>query len=244
MQKNLIFLRDSFNRLDAKWQDILETYCVDNLISIDKQLQNIALQNIIYPPQDLIFNALQHTKFDNIKVVILGQDPYHGENEANGLAFAVNKGIAKPPSLRNIYTELLREYADVVAAQDSPLTTTQSIPNDLLLSWANQGVLLLNATLTVIKDKPNSLANIGWGLVTDKIISVISQELQHVVFILWGSFAKGKAPLIDESKHLILTSAHPSPLSAHRGFMGCNHFVFANRYLIQSGKSIIKWLCA
>ena len=238
MQQELGFLKNSFNTLDSNWKNMLWNNCADDLISIDKQLQQISLTNIIYPPKELVFNALKFTKFIDVRVVILGQDPYHGENEANGLAFSVNNNVRRPPSLNNIYAELLSEYLNYVKSS----LTVQDLPNDLLFSWANQGVLLVNATLTVIKDKPNSLANIGWQRVTDRIIAMISQSLSNVVFVLWGNFAKSKVCLIDQSKHLILNAPHPSPLSAHRGFWGCNHFVLVNQYFMKLGKPKIKWL--
>ena len=163
--------------------------------------------------------------------MILGQDPYHGAGEANGLAFSVNSDIKIPPSLRNIYKELELEFGN--AQIDS---------GDMLISWANQGVLLLNATLTVIKDKPNSLADIGWQAVTDKITSEISKKASNVVFMLWGSFAQKKADLIDGARHCILSTTHPSPLSAYRGFLGCNHFKLANEYLVKNNKKPIVWI--
>jgi uracil-DNA glycosylase len=243
---DLIFLQESFNSLDSDWQDILIANCADDLIAIDQKLQNVALSSIIYPPQNLVFNALKHTKFSAIKVVILGQDPYHGEHEANGLAFAVNEGVPKPPSLRNIYTELVTEYGNLVTKYATktrkPSDCANCLPNNLLVSWADQGVLLLNSSLTVVKDQPNSLAHIGWSHVTDKLISVISNELQNVVFVLWGNFAKSKIRLIDQSRHLVLTAPHPSPLSAYKGFFGCNHFMLINQYLTEYNKSAINWL--
>ena len=187
-----------------------------------------------YPPKDLIFNAFTQCEFENTKVVILGQDPYHGEGEANGLAFSVNDGVKIPPSLRNIYREINAEYDTIF----EPIE--QSSGN--LERWAQQGVLLLNATLTVRKDTPNSHKHLHWQQFTDAVISLLSQEKEHLVFILWGAFAQKKAKLIDEKKHLILTSGHPSPMSANQGkWFGNNHFLETNNYLKNKGLNQVNW---
>ncbi len=183
---------------------------------------------IIYPPGSLIFQALDSTPFDKIKVVILGQDPYHGPGEAMGLSFSVPKGIPIPPSLLNIYKELKLEFGYAIPEHGD------------LTNWAKQGVLLLNASLTVEHKSPNSHKNIGWQIFTDQIISLISQKKEHVVFMLWGNFAKSKKILIDEKKHLILESPHPSPLAGGR-FFGNQHFINSNDYLKSKGISIIDW---
>src|SRR5579863_4042248 len=228
---NLNYLQASISSLDKEWREFLLTNCYEELLSIDAKLTSVAKTNIIYPPQDLIFNALRLTSLSNTKVVIIGQDPYHGENEANGLAFAVNSRIKLPPSLRNIYKEVTSEY-----------NLPMNVDGTHLINWAKQGVLLLNASLTVIKDRANSLSGIGWHEVTDRIIKHISNNSFGVVFMLWGAYAIQKAKIIDECKHKVLSAPHPSPLSAHRGFWGCNHFRIANEYLLSLGKIPISWI--
>lgn len=185
---------------------------------------------VIFPAKENIFNAFKYTELDNLKVVILGQDPYHNYNQAHGLAFSVQKGVDIPPSLQNIYKELARSIPEF------------KIPNHgYLVDWAKQGVFLLNTTLTVEAHKANSHKDIGWETFTDTVISKISENKHNVVFMLWGSHARKKKVLIDSSKHLILESTHPSPLSAHRGFLGCNHFVDCNKYLIEKKDQKIDW---
>lgn len=184
---------------------------------------------IIYPSMYDIFNALKWTSYSDTKVVILGQDPYHGEGQAHGLAFSVKKGIAIPPSLVNIYKELNTSLGCY-------------IPNNgYLEKWARQGVLLLNASLTVRKDMANSHSDIGWQIFTDNIIKLLNKREEPVIFLLWGSFASKKALFIDKKKHYVLTTTHPSPLSAHRGFLGCNHFKTANEILVKNNKEPIDW---
>lgn len=183
----------------------------------------------IYPPGSKIFAAFDSCPFDDVKVVILGQDPYHGPGQANGLCFSVNPGIDIPPSLQNIFKEI---HAD----------TGAPIPADGdLTRWARQGVLLLNATLTVEAHQAGSHQGKGWETFTDHAIEALSRDRDNLVFILWGSYAKSKAPLIDKSRHLVLTSPHPSPLSAHRGFFGNHHFSLANDYLSRHGKTPVMW---
>ena len=241
--KCIKYLKDSFLKIDANWQDVLTEECSDNLVNIDNQLCQLSqATTTIYPPSPLIFNALVHTPLSNIKVVILGQDPYHGEGEANGLAFSVNKGIKLPPSLRNIYKELELEYSNSPETEFTLGYDIKTRDGTQLIDWADQGVFLLNSCLTVIKDQANSLAKIGWHEVTDKLIHHISCNKSNVVFMLWGSFAQNKSHLIDDSKHLILQAPHPSPLSAHRGFLGCNHFKLANEYLVKYGNLPINWI--
>lgn len=227
----LSYLNSSFAGIAADWQLFLKHSCAESLSEIDEKLIELSTTNIIYPPRELILRALQLSAKD-CKVVILGQDPYHGENEANGLSFAVNSNIKIPPSLRNIFKELSLEYS-------ADLSTLNPA---LLNNWFEQGVMLLNASLTVLKDQANSLAKIGWHDITDKIICQISQSNSGCVFILWGNFARSKATLIDSNKHLILESVHPSPLSANRGFFGCNHFKLANAFLTTRGITPINWL--
>ncbi len=184
---------------------------------------------IIYPPGSLLFNAFNTTPFDKVKVVILGQDPYHGPGQAHGLCFSVQNGVTPPPSLVNIFKELQNDVG-------------VPIPNHgNLTHWAEQGVFLLNASLTVRAGEPMSHSKIGWAQFTDEVIKKISIKKEHVVFILWGKFAQEKKLLIDEKKHCILKSAHPSPLSAHAGFFGCNHFSKTNEYLMSKGIDPIDW---
>lgn len=186
-------------------------------------------EKTIYPAKENIFAALKATPFENVKVVILGQDPYHGEGEAHGLSFSVCPGIKTPPSLKNIYKEIQAELGC-------------DIPNNgYLMKWAEQGVLLLNAVLTVEKDKPASHRGKGWEQFTDRIIQEIDQKEEPVVFMLWGNFAKSKADLLTNPNHLVLTSAHPSPFSARNGFFGNNHFIKANEYLTEHGLEPIDW---
>ena len=227
----LNYLAESWLQIDQNWKEFLSTSCGGRLQDIDQQLSYLATEQTIYPPKAQILRALCIAP-QKIKVVILGQDPYHGENEANGLSFAVNSGIKLPPSLRNIFKELSAEYNVQPEIQNAAL----------LESWTQQGVLLLNATLTVIKDQANSLAHIGWQTISDQIIHHISNETEHCVFILWGNFARSKKSLIDTNKHLILESVHPSPLSAHRGFFGCNHFKLSNQFLLEHKISPINWI--
>ncbi len=183
----------------------------------------------IYPSMYDIYNAFKLTDYNDVKIVILGQDPYHGEGEAHGLAFSVKKGIAIPPSLKNIYKELNQSLGCY-------------IPNNgFLEKWARQGVLLLNTALTVVKDTPNSHKDKGWEIFTDKVIKLLNERDKRVIFILWGNNAKSKAMLIDRSKHTVLTSVHPSPLSASRGFFGCGHFKTANEELVRMGDTPIDW---
>ena len=183
----------------------------------------------IYPPAKLIFNAFDHCPFDKVKVVILGQDPYHGTGQANGLCFSVNKGIPFPPSLLNIFKEIQSDLGTPIP-QDGDLTR-----------WSDQGVLLLNATLTVRAAQAGSHQRRGWEEFTDAAIRELATRRSGIVFILWGSYAQKKGAFIDRSKHLVLTSPHPSPLSAYQGFFGNHHFSTANRYLKEQGKSDINW---
>ena len=186
-------------------------------------------QGACYPPGRLIFNAFNLCPFPEVKVVLIGQDPYHEPGQAHGLCFSVNDGVDFPPSLRNIFTEI---HSDL----GQPIPTSGN-----LTRWAQQGVLLLNATLTVRAHQAASHQNKGWETFTDAVISTISREKEHVVFILWGSYAQSKRRLIDSSRHLILASAHPSPLSAYRGFFGNHHFSLCNQYLQQHQLQTINW---
>jgi len=183
----------------------------------------------VYPPAKLIFNAFEQCPFGNVKVVILGQDPYHGPGQAHGLCFSVNDGVAFPPSLRNIFKEI---HDDTGA----PVPTSGNLER-----WANQGVLLLNATLTVRAHEAGSHQKKGWEKFSDSVIHLVADKLDNVVFILWGSYAISKSEFIDPQKHLIIKSVHPSPLSAHRGFFGNKQFSTANQYLTEHGKEPIGW---
>lgn len=196
-----------------------------------QQVQNARDQgNIIYPPRNEIFSAFQLTEFEQVKVVILGQDPYHGPNQAHGLAFSVKPGIAVPPSLVNMYKELA---ADIEGFK---------IPNHgYLVPWAQQGVLLLNTVLTVEQGKAHSHANFGWETFTDRVIAALNGQRDNVVFLLWGSHAQKKGQYIDRGRHLVLSAPHPSPLSAHRGFFGCRHFSKTNDYLRRHNIAEINW---
>ena len=185
--------------------------------------------NTIYPPASLIFNAFNLCPMDKIKVVIIGQDPYHEPGQAHGLCFSVNDGVKFPPSLQNIYKEIASEY-------NQPMPQSGN-----LTRWAEQGVLLLNATLTVRAHLAASHQGKGWETFTDNVIKEVNDRCQNVVFLLWGSYAQKKEAYIDKSKHCVLKAAHPSPLSAYRGFFGCNHFILANNYLRKCGKKEIVW---
>lgn len=186
---------------------------------------------VVYPPSNLIFNAFNLTPFDKVKVVILGQDPYHNVGQAHGLAFSVPDGVQIPPSLQNIFKELNSDIG-------MPIPKSGNLEN-----WAREGVLLLNASLTVRANMAASHARIGWQQFTDAAIRALSEKKEHLVFILWGNYAIAKESLIDHSKHLVLKTVHPSPLSASRGFFGCHHFSQTNQYLINNGIQPIRWEC-
>ncbi|MFT4093803.1 MAG: uracil-DNA glycosylase [Niabella sp.] len=187
------------------------------------------LHKIIYPPGPMIFNAFNSTPFDKVKVLILGQDPYHGPGQAHGLCFSVQNNVPPPPSLVNIFKELKSDIGMETPASGD------------LSKWAHEGVFLLNASLTVRAGEPMSHAKIGWAQFTDAVIKKIADEKEHIVFLLWGKFAQEKAAFIDHSRHLILKAAHPSPLSANAGFFGCKHFSKTNEYLVQQGIEPIDW---
>lgn len=192
---------------------------------VDNEYEN----KTIFPPRDSVMNSMKYTPYKYVKVVIVGQDPYHGEGEAHGLSFSVNPGIAIPPSLKNIYKELNRDLG-------------LYIPNNgYLLKWARQGVLLLNSVLTVQKDTPGSHRGKGWETFTDEVIKLVNEKETPVVFLLWGNYAKEKKALITNPKHLILESSHPSPFSVRYGFDGCGHFSKANEFLKANGENTIDW---
>jgi uracil-DNA glycosylase len=218
-------------KIEPSWKEVLKNEFGKPYFSqIVQHLRIEKSQNkIIYPPGGCIFSAFEKTPVDKVKVVILGQDPYHGAGQAHGLCFSVPNGIAAPPSLINIFKELHED-------------TGVPIPNHGNLSkWAEQGVMLLNASLTVRANEPMSHSKIGWADFTDTVIKKISDEKKHVVFMLWGKFAQEKRMLIDETKHLVLRAAHPSPLSAFSGFFGCRHFSKANEWLASKGIDPIDW---
>ncbi|MBX2862883.1 MAG: uracil-DNA glycosylase [Leptolyngbyaceae cyanobacterium MAG.088] len=218
-------------KLEPSWKAVLEdVFATPYMQALKKFLQaEKAAGKIIYPRGSLIFNAMNSTPFDQVKVVILGQDPYHGPGQAHGLCFSVAKGVAPPPSLVNIFKEI---------EQDLDIHP----PNHgCLQSWADQGVLLLNSVLTVEQHKAASHREKGWEQFTDVIISNLNQQRQNLVFLLWGSYAQKKGKIIDRERHLVLTSPHPSPLSAHRGFFGNRHFSKANAYLQANGIEPISW---
>ncbi len=198
----------------------------NNLISFVKQEY---VSHAVYPPGREIFRAFDCCDFDNVKVVVIGQDPYHGAGQANGLCFSVREGIILPPSLKNIFKEIKQDLGKSV-----PLSGD-------LERWARQGVLLLNATLTVRASSPGSHQNKGWEVFTDAVIRKLSEEMEHVVYLLWGAYAQKKGEIIDRSRNLVLMAPHPSPFSADRGFFGCKHFSKANAYLASKGIKEIEW---
>ena len=212
------------------WDEILkDEFSEPYYLKLREFLKSEYSSRVIYPPMFDIYNAFKFTDYNDVKIVILGQDPDHGDGEAHGLAFSVKKGIAIPPSLRNIYKELNQSLGCY-------------IPNNgYLEKWARQGVLLLNTALTVRKDIANSHRNVGWEIFTDKVIKLLNEREKPVIFMLWGSNAKAKSMLINRMRHIVLTSVHPSPLSANRGFFGCGHFKTANEELVKMGQTPIDW---
>ena len=217
-------------QLEEKWKNVLQDEFEKNYMKkLRKFLIKEKVDYTIYPKGNDIFCAFNSTPFYNVKVVILGQDPYHGEGQANGLSFSVSDGIKTPPSLVNIFKEMDRDLG------------IKNHGKGDLTHWAKQGVLLLNATLTVRKDEAGSHQNKGWEEFTDKVISTISELKDGVIFLLWGKFAQNKKKLIDKNKHHILMSSRPSPLSAYRGFFGCGHFSVCNEILKNQNKTEINW---
>jgi uracil-DNA glycosylase len=216
--------------LEKSWKDILaDEFNKDYFLKLKEFLVSEKQKYKVYPPGSLIFNAFNLTPFDKVKVVILGQDPYHGIGQAHGLCFSVPEGVAIPPSLVNIYKEI-------------ELSLGIKMPQSgNLENWAKQGVLLLNATLTVRANNAGSHQNKGWETFTDTVIKKLSEKKDKLVFMLWGNYAQAKEKIIDTGKHYILKAPHPSPLSAHRGFIGCNHFLLTNQYLENSGQTPIDW---
>ena len=218
-------------QLDTSWQAVIgEELKKPYMLSLrDFLKQEKAAGKIIYPPSPLIFNAFNKTPFDKVRVVIIGQDPYHGPEQAHGLSFSVPKGIALPPSLKNIFKEIEADLAIKMSGKGD------------LTPWAEQGVLLLNATLTVEMANAGSHQKRGWEAFTDAAISALNKHREGLVFVLWGSYAQKKGEIIDTNKHLVFTSPHPSPLSAHRGFFGNHQFSQINAYLSARGETPIHW---
>lgn len=216
--------------IEPSWKQVLKhAFQQDSFLNLVSFVKDEYSKEKIYPDGKNIFKAFWHCPIDKVKVVILGQDPYHGPGQAHGLSFSVKPGVPFPPSLLNILKEIKSDLG-----KDLP-------PNGDLTRWADQGVFLLNATLTVKAHQAGSHQKKGWEEFTDEVIKTISRERENVVFLLWGAFAQKKAEMIDSSKHCILKAPHPSPLSAHRGFLGCKHFSKANEYLISKGINPIEW---
>ncbi len=217
-------------KIDASWKRVLQDEFEKPYFA---QLTNFVRDEYktkkIFPPGNMIFSAFDHCPFDKVKVVIIGQDPYHNDGQAHGLCFSVNTGVDFPPSLINIFKEIERDLG-------KPMPTSGNLER-----WADQGVLLLNATLTVQAHSAGSHQGRGWETFTDAVIRKVAQEKEHVVFMLWGNYAQQKGAVVDGQKHLVLKSVHPSPLSAYRGFIGCGHFSTANNYLISNGLNPINW---
>ncbi|MFM1911691.1 MAG: uracil-DNA-glycosylase [Pseudomonadota bacterium] len=222
---------EHIGQLDASWQAAIgEELNKPYMLSLrDFLKQEKAAGKIIYPPSPLIFNAFNKTPFDKVRVVIIGQDPYHGPDQAHGLSFSVPKGVALPPSLKNIFKEIEADLAIKMSGKGD------------LTPWAEQGVLLLNATLTVEMANAGSHQKRGWEAFTDDAISALNKHREGLVFVLWGSYAQKKGEIIDTNKHLVFTSPHPSPLSAHRGFFGNHQFSQINAYLSARGETPINW---
>ncbi|WP_332705466.1 uracil-DNA glycosylase [Plesiomonas shigelloides] len=217
---------------ELNWSDVIgaekqQPYFLDTMAYVAAER---AAGKEIYPPEHDVFNAFRYTPFEQVKVVILGQDPYHGPNQAHGLCFSVLPGVPVPPSLVNMYKELAQDIAGFQIPQ-----------HGYLKSWADQGVLLLNTVLTVERGQAHSHAKLGWETFTDRVIAAVNEHRQGVVFLLWGAHAQKKGRIIDRQRHHVLTAPHPSPLSAHRGFLGCRHFSQTNQLLAQQNLPAIDW---
>lgn len=227
-QKEIIYIMEV--KIEKSWKEVLkDEFEKDYFHKLTTFVREEYKSKTIYPKASKIFNAFNLCSFDKVKVVIIGQDPYHEPNQAHGLCFSVNENIALPPSLKNIFKEIKQDL------------NTEPYPSGDLSRWANQGVFLLNATLTVEAHKAGSHQNKGWETFTDSVIYHLANDKQGLVFLLWGSYAQRKGEFIDKTKHLVLNSVHPSPLSAYRGFFNNNHFSQANTYLKGQGKSPIDW---
>lgn len=217
-------------QIEESWKEaLMPEFSKDYFIRLTDFVRKEYHETTVYPPGKLIFNAFNLCPFDKVKVVIIGQDPYHGPGQAHGLCFSVNDGIQPPPSLVNIFKEINNDLGKPIPQSGN------------LTRWAEQGVLLLNATLTVRAHQAGSHQRRGWEEFTDAVIRKLTEEKSNLVFILWGAYAQKKGAFIDRSKHLVLTSVHPSPLSAHSGFFGNHHFSLANDYLVKNGKTAIDW---
>lgn len=226
----MIQINSDHVRIDDSWKKYLsDEFESEYFVSLKRFLIEEKKTHRVYPPSSQIFAAFDHCPFDQVKVIILGQDPYHGPGQAHGLCFSVPDGIAMPPSLVNIFKEIQNDL-------NIPFPKTGN-----LTPWTTQGVLLLNATLTVRAESAGSHQNKGWEKFTDKVIQNLSDRKDHVVFFLWGNYARAKKTMIDASKHLVLETVHPSPLSASRGFFGCKHFSSCNNFLLQHNMSPIDW---
>ena len=216
--------------LGNSWDKLLaEEFTKEYYLELRKKLVQEYRTRTIYPAMENIFNALKFTAYEDVKVLILGQDPYHGPNQAHGLCFSVQKGIDKPPSLKNMFKELESDLG------------IKAPSHGCLTDWTKQGILLLNTVLTVRESEPNSHKNLGWTIFTDRIIELLNDREEPVIFVLWGRNAMDKLPLITNSRHFVLTAAHPSPLSASRGFLGCKHYSKINEILRSMGKSPVDW---
>lgn len=217
-------------KIGNDWDEILKSEVEkEYFLKMKEFLKNEYLERTVYPPNKEIFTAFNLTPYKDIKVVILGQDPYHGPGQAHGLAFSVKKGIAIPPSLRNIYKEIKNEDEGDI------------FNHGCLEKWSEQGIFLLNATLTVREGEANSHSKIGWTTFTDEVIKKINEKKEQVIFVLWGNNAKEKKKYITNANHIVLEGVHPSPLSASRGFFGCNHFKIINEILKEKGHKVIEW---
>ncbi len=217
-------------RIESSWKHMLEAeFSKPYFFELSQYVRERYCNGCVFPPPQQVFHAFELCPFDSVSVVILGQDPYHGPGQAHGLCFSVHDGVRIPPSLQNIFKEIHNDLG----------TLSPAVGN--LERWASQGVLLLNATLTVESGKPGSHQGRGWEQFTDAIIAKLSEEKENLVFLLWGKYAQEKGNEIDDTKHLVLSAAHPSPFSAHSGFFGCKHFSKTNAYLAQHGKKPIVW---
>lgn len=217
-------------QIEQNWKECLsEEFAKPYFKELTRKVRKAYRTDTVYPPPKLVFNAFAHCPFPKVKVVILGQDPYHGAGQAHGLCFSVPDGVKSPPSLQNIYKEIKADIGSEIS------------PSGNLARWADQGVLLLNATLTVGAGRAGSHQGWGWEQFTDAVIKKISDQKEHIVFLLWGKYAQEKGKNINTKKHLVLTAAHPSPFSAHHGFFGCRHFSKANAYLRNTRQKEIKW---
>lgn len=217
-------------KIEQSWKQALQSeFDKDYFVKLTEFVRNEYKTRLTFPPASLIFNAFDQCPFDDVKVVIIGQDPYHGDGQAHGLCFSVNDGVAFPPSLLNIFKEIERDLGKSMPTSGN------------LIRWAQQGVLLLNATLTVQAHMAGSHQNRGWETFTDAVIHTLANKKDHLVFMLWGSYAQKKGAFIDTNRHLVLKSVHPSPLSAYRGFIGNNHFSLTNQYLQKNSLPEINW---